>query len=722
MGSRTRWLLLAVAAAAAVAGLLWIVRGGSERTLLIGEAPRQTDSSSGALPPLSATDHADRSAVPRGEREIESGNERGARAPQGHATLEVHVVRDEDSAPIPSAIVEVVAGDAFRRSHSADVEGVGRFWVPVGEQVTVRAEADALYLGRGRAVVEPLAEAEVRKIRIRLPRETPVDFHGIVLDRSTGAPLAKARIRREGFIVPRPGVETDPGGRFAITAPTRPMRAPELLRVEHDGHHPMTVEVTSGHAHPDAPFSILLGSCGVLDAHVIGGDGFVLVRLETSAFHLAAFGSTRPLDEGELRWEAPLDGVRVAAFECIEPGVPLRASLVRADGTILGVGVPLLLGPGERREVTWELSASIRGRAADERGAPVAGVELWLLAEAEPGAARKSRTFFSNELSDAAATTTTDEEGRFSFSSLTPGSWWIGPGATSDPQADGSSDHSKNAVLVAVNGPGEHVCELRLWRDLFIEGRVTAPSGSSPAGAHVSAFATDGRGALDVTAGADGRFALGPLAPGSYQLRAWGRTRELAYSVDVAAEAGATGVELALRRNGKIVVHAPDVGPGDGQLTFQWAPSDGEAFESVMTTVSFESDGRFRWDGIAPGRYDFTLELPDGRVGTAARVLVDSEHEYDRVDLLVERGGVLRIRCEGGSPDTFYRVFRDEAFVAGGGLSGPGAADVVHVPPGRNVIVVRDPLGRMDEKVVVVEPGGTSEVVVHPRLPGEESR
>jgi hypothetical protein len=293
----------------------------------------------------------------------------------------------------------------------------------------------------------------------------------------------------------------------------------------------------------------------------------------------------------------------------------------------------------------------------------------------------------------------------------------VGPAASEGGQS--SSSFSPNAVLVRVSGPGEHACELRVWRDLFIEGRVTAPGGASVDGSHVSAFPADGRGAVDVTADAEGRFALGPLAPGTYELRAWGAADGLAPSLQITAGAGATEVELALRRNAAIVVHAPELGPDDGPMTFRWALSDGDAFDTVLTTASFGSDARFRMD-IAPGRYDFALEIPDGRIGTASGVLVDPEHEYARVDLVVERGGLLRIRCEGDGSSAYYRIFRDDAFVANGVFAAAGTVDVVQVPLGRNRIAVRDLLGRVDEVIVDVEPGGTVEVVTRPEFPQAE--
>ncbi len=204
-------------------------------------------------------------------------------------------------------------------------------------------------------------------------------------------------------------------------------------------------------------------------------------------------------------------------------------------------------------------------------------------------------------------------------------------------------------VAVAA-GATAHAAAIRLGASAAIEGRVTRGAGAPAQAAEVALFVHGTRElASRAVAGADGRFALRPLAPGAYDLRA--------------AAAGASPALVGGVTVGPGESYAASVAlPGTGAVAGTVRDGNGRPLAGVLVRAVTRGDGvvaprpaeartdfagRFRLEGLEPGRAELVAREAAVAVGAARAVRV-GEGRAAEVDLVLPEAGVLSGRVSDG--------------------------------------------------------------------------
>ena len=202
----------------------------------------------------------------------------------------------------------------------------------------------------------------------------------------------------------------------------------------------------------------------------------------------------------------------------------------RAAGGVLENPVRVDLRSGIAAEVVIRLAGGgvLAGRVLDPNGRGFAGVRV----QAETGAA-----------DEQPACATTDEEGRFAFEALRPGTYRCRAVCPGYPDA-----LSEPIVLQA--GVELRLPDLRIYEGLEVCGEVVGEDGRPIGGARVEAQ-RDGasKAAARAVSDADGTFVLRGLEPGDYAVRARaaGYARGAPIRLEVRSGAAAT-IRLVLGR------------------------------------------------------------------------------------------------------------------------------------------------------------------------------
>ncbi|MFP2926668.1 carboxypeptidase regulatory-like domain-containing protein, partial [Pyxidicoccus sp. 3LG] len=324
---------------------------------------------------------------------------------------------------------------------------------------------------------------------------------------------------------------------------------------------------------------------------------------------------------------------------------------------------------------------SVRGRVLDEEHNPVAGVAVSATrampgeslsqlpcdakspdisltsAECETGEAADVLTELVLEGRGAVpvlAQVTTAEDGTFTLDSLPEGTvalWAF------------SEDSSVMNPEVATGSEG---VELVLEWGLRVEGRVVDEAGGPLPGARVQVFHTTHSRFFDASTDADGRFSIGPLPSGDYNL--------------VASRPGLLPTlvtDVAYSDLDAIVLYSPR--RITGQVLSGGTPAPGaEVRLSYSTQVAVaDGEGRFVLESIGPGDYEVIAE----RDGLYGFVPVSIEEEVQEVRVTVHLGTLLYV--EGVVQDEAGRPIAGAEVVAYPDVNAPGVDDAISGPDGR---------------------------------------
>jgi len=444
------------------------------------------------------------------------------------------------------------------------------------------------------------------------------------------------------------------------------------------------VLLTADHAADGERLEIRQRLAGGIDGRLLGSwHGEASVELATEPYALTQPEGTF-LGGVPVSWSARVDAGGGFRFDGLPSEVLLRAT-VEAAGPVLELPEPILLAPGERRAIEWQVGggATVEGTALEEDGQPARGLHVWLVAW------RDVEALYLDDSHHPTQRQTTDSEGRFRFPDVPAGEWVVGP-----RPIDRLPTRSLRAQLAAPAAQrfsvaaGEHMVEvvLRVQRGHFLGGVAVDGAGVGVAGIGVNAHGLDGGGASWTSTKDDGSFLLGPLVTGRYSVRARGAgNRDFAGSETVEAEAGTTDVVLHLLAGGSLSGRAVDALMGAEVRARVAYCSLNDGTYSIGNPAT-----EFRLTGLMPGSYDLSARTDDGRAGALRAVEVVSGPETAGLVIPLEPGAHLRVRYDGPAPYATLHVHRDGVHCGLDTLQSGSSLRMV-VPPGAVILSLSAP-------------------------------
>ena len=588
--------------------------------------------------------------------------------------VEIHgVVEDLSGGPIEGA--ELTYGGLYDGSGMAfttsGADGGFSLWVRPG-RASLRAEADG-YVPGGDSGAAPGHRFEV----LLTPEAVLI---GEVVRAGDGSPVAGAEVSIAGGYNLGAPVTTDEGGKFRIGGLHPGAYKPQA---ESDDAYGVAAElVLLGLGETSASITIQAHPAFAVAGKIVTADG-------------------RPCEQGELTLAQP-------GREEPRRGTVEMDGLVHVRGVLPGEYVVSVLCAGfvpaehypavrvANASVTdqrWEVDPgrTIRGVVVDPRGEPVPRVNVNARPQADPARPRaRSRPGHSER---------SDEQGRFEVPGLLPGVYELSIYSFPESRARPDkpvvvtvlADRDLEGVRVEVPAVGE------------LRGKVRDTAGRGVARASIEVNGVQSR---QGTTADDGSFRVENIGAGSYRvlvrrgsalLRPPGKGDDAVQGepVEIVAEAVATLDLVVADPTGTIVgvVRDEDGAPVQDAYVAATRESDsaaaaGGALENSRIRgnerpVLSDADGRFRVEGLPPGKYTLQAQRPRG--GDA--VLEHAELGGD-VTLTIAAtsrlAGTVSLRG-GGAPDEFSvtvynrpRGFsRTDNFFRTGGAWGFG-----EVPPG----------------------------------------
>src|SRR5512140_395399 len=288
------------------------------------------------------------------------------------------------------------------------------------------------------------------------------------------------------------------------------------------------------------------------------------------------------------------------------------------------------LAAGAAENLTIKLAAggrTLRGTVSDATGGPVAGARIdaaRLNSVAEPG--------------DAVSTTFSGSDGKYQLT-VAEGQLLV---------AAGSADYAPQSRYVEV-GPAGAIADFSLVPGGVIEGVVRDERTKEPVvGASVlarrdsPAMLLAEAGANRATSGRDGRFRLGGLRPGAWDMSATDHAR---YSkaqkiVGLGVAEQVSDVELLIGAGPVIRGHVVDTTGAPAPSAQIRVFTRGEGTEGKA-----DAAGAFALEGLRPGEYFFTASGATYLPAEGTRVAL-ADKDVDGVVITVKRGATLKGHVE----------------------------------------------------------------------------
>lgn len=586
------------------------------------------------------------------------------------------------------------------------------------EAATKREGEDASRVPTEEEIEREIAEQrELMKGRsVPMPPTPPL--HGRVVARDGGAPIAGAEL----VVTERVNVETANSKRGAtplhllvpaatplaistadgrFTLPAQPAD-PLLLFVRAPGFGLAWCKTADLARDAGAPTRIELDVEGRLEASVrgagdlpIAGATLVVELLALQQYPLEsllianafAMPSARP-----IALVASTDRAGRATVRGLPPFSDLDFQLLPPaslpDVESIREATPVRLSPGETVERRWQLGGgvTVRGRLLDESGAPLGDVLIWLATQgAQLDRNAVERAFFTTgDEAHVVARAFTDEEGRFEWSALAAGDYWIGPAAWSRiglGHAGGDLVPLAEPLELAAGGVS-HDVELRAQRGLFVSGRTVDRRGAPVTGS-LQVRSPSGAIAGEVQSYADieGNFRAGPLAEGDYELRFLPSEARYAAAAPLLARAGSRDLRIDVADAAVLVMEARVEGRGEPvAASFLLVQQGGDGLAWIGGRgATPSSDDRF--DGLPAATFTLGATTADGFAGFVEAVTL-AEGETRTVEVALQRGAQVEVSYRAGPVTLAQVALQCGAVVVAAGELPLGATRTFAAPAG----------------------------------------
>ncbi len=436
---------------------------------------------------------------------------------------------------------------------------------------------------------------------------------------------------------PRFTATTDARGRFEV--PGLPAGRYDLT-AEAAGFAPREVpgiEVAGGEGE-QALGTVILRPGTALEGRVIDARGQPIADAELWVTPAGARSPFRGLfrREEEPAARSGLDGwFRVAD---LAPGQAVDLQVVRRGYG--GAEVPGVVPPAEPVTVTLQPAVRVSGRVVDPDAKPVAGAEVFLMAERQRGG-------YSG--SSFAGRATSDDEGRFLFTDVDPGTLRVSARAVGRQAAELTG-------VQAVAGKDVADLELVLAPGAAVEGRVVDGEGRPVAGAFVEPVEERSvrsfRISANATADGDGWYVLDGLPTGPRSIAAEdGQGRRGVGELDV--RAGENRLDIRLTGGAEVTGRVVDAegAPVAGAEVMLLAGGRGWTRRQATTG----GDGSFRFEGVEDGEYRVRASK-QGHATAESEPLRVAGAPVGGLEVRLQAGGAIVGRVLGLEPDALARV------------------------------------------------------------------
>ena len=281
---------------------------------------------------------------------------------------------------------------------------------------------------------------------------------------------------------------------------------------------------------------------------------------------------------------------------------------------------------------------SLGGRVVDLEGLPLIGVPV--------RAASVEGSTYASLVGLASASTVTDENGRYVFELLPPGTYSVqagGPGSAISRSVDDTRGASVAPEVVLTEGAQIDDLDFELSTGLSLRGIVLDAAGDPVRQANVFVRNEDGHSLESLSTlqtDATGAFQVRGLGGGLHSLMARKGTLATPIVTGIEARPDAPAVELRLGPATDLIVRVDvdgELDPGARVIVEDEAGQPVSALSSLEEEVrrlnAFRSD-EFRFGPLPPGRYRVIARASDGRI------------EDRRVDLRGQAERRLRLRLD----------------------------------------------------------------------------
>ncbi|HLA77221.1 MAG TPA: carboxypeptidase-like regulatory domain-containing protein [Vicinamibacteria bacterium] len=490
------------------------------------------------------------------------------------------------------------------------------------------------------------------------PLPSPPALEGTVKG-SDGKPVEKAVVMAVSeaarWTDPPVTAETNAQGRFSLKTGSR---AKHSLRVEARG---WAAQVLDG-LRPGSPIAVTLSKGGIIEGVVRdSGTGAPVpgARVEARGPDAGTFRVPWSPDAGRLVTKTDARGAY--RLEGVGPGThDLTARSAEA-----GRGQKRGVRAGSRADLLLVSGASLLVTVQDAEGRPLPGA----LVRAEP----------SPRLGMRSPAERTDAGGRFEFAGLDPGSYLV--------VAQHPDFAIEQSAPLQLERESRAHAPLRLARPVTVIGRLVGDA-EKPVAGSVTVQERDGAQApqalaelLKADAGADGRFKLERVAPGSYALAALARghapdrVEAVVGAKETVVNLGDIKLEVGLTIRGRVREKggAPIV-----EATISAMPANPPA--TSLDDLRVEADGSFALAGLQPGAYRLTTTAPG-----YARDQRQASTGTENLEIVLDPAGTIAgtVVDETGRPVESFTVAAQDAASGRGGMRGPGLRESLTAADGR---------------------------------------